>query len=84
MATIAQVTTMKPRQDRCDGKGGFPLPSVNSTPTNTARTELHSIITFHHANTRGSRAGRPRIAHLCVIKSIVIHVSCLIPCRTCH
>ena len=27
---------------------------VNSTPTNTARTELHSMITFHHANTRGS------------------------------
>ena len=27
---------------------------------------LHSMITFHHANTRGSRAGRLRIAHLCV------------------
>ena len=27
---------------------------VNSTPTNTERTELHSMITFHHANTRGS------------------------------
>ena len=40
--------------------------NVNSTPTNTARTELHSMITFHHANTRGSRAGRLRIAHLCV------------------
>ena len=25
MATIAQVTTMKPRQDRGDGKGGFPF-----------------------------------------------------------
>ena len=35
---------------------------VNSTPTNTARTELHSMITFHHANTRGSSS---RIAHLC-------------------
>ena len=33
---------------------------------NTARAELHSMITFHHANTRGSRAGRLRIAHLCV------------------
>ena len=32
--------------------------SVNSTPTITARTELHSMITFHHANTRGSRAAR--------------------------
>ena len=24
---------------------------MNGTPTNTARTELHSVITFHHANT---------------------------------
>ena len=62
----------------------FFLPSVNSTPTNTARTELHSMITFHHANTRGSRAAKLRIAHLCVPKTIVIHVSCLIPCRTMH
>ena len=38
--------------------------SVNSAPKNTARTELHSMITFHHAKTRGSRAGRLRIAHL--------------------
>ena len=49
--------------------------------TNTARTELHSITTFHHANRRGSRL---RIAHLCVPRTIVIHVSCLIPCRTWH
>ena len=56
--------------------------NVNSTPTNTARAELHSMITFHHANTRGSRTGRLRIAHLCVPKSIVILVSCLIRCRT--
>ena len=57
----------------------FFLPSVNSTPTNTAHTELHSMITFHHANTRGSRAGRPRIAHLCVIKQLssTCHVSFL-------
>ena len=34
----------------------------------------HSIITFHHANTRSSR-----IAHLCVLNIIVFHVSC----RTC-
>ena len=60
----------------------YRIPAVNSTPTNTARTELHSMITFHHANTRGSRAGRLRIAHLCVPETIVIHVSCLIPCRT--
>ena len=38
----------------------------------------HSIITFHDANTRGSSS---RIAHLCVHKTIVIHVSCLTcPC----
>ena len=59
-----------------------PTGGVNSTPTNTARTELHSMITFHHANTRGSRAAKFRIGHLCVPKTIVIHVSCLIPCRT--
>ena len=35
---------------------------VNSTRTNTVCTELHSLITFHHANTRGSSA---RIVHLC-------------------
>ena len=57
----------------------LPTGGVNSTPTNKARTELHSMITFHHANTRCSRAGRLRIAHLCVLKTIVIHVSCLIP-----
>ena len=44
---------------------------VNSTPTNTARTELHSMFTFLHANTRGPRAGRLRIAHL----SSTCHVS---------
>ena len=44
----------------------------------------HSMITFHHANTRGSTAGRLRIAHLCVTKTIVTHASCLIPCRTSH
>ena len=59
-----------------------PTACVNSTPTHTTRTELHSMITFHHANTRGSRAAKLRIAHLCVPKTIVIHVSCLIPCRT--
>ena len=57
---------------------------VNSTPTTTARTELHSMITFHHVNTRGSRAGRLRIAHLCVLETIVIHVSCLVLCRIWH
>ena len=35
---------------------------LNSTPTNTARTKLHSMITFHHANTRCSSS---RIVHLC-------------------
>ena len=47
-------------------------PSVKSTPTNTARTELRSIITYHHANTRGSRAGRVMTAHLCVLE-IIFH-----------
>ena len=41
---------------------GYLTELVNSTPTNTARTELHSMITFHHANTRGSSL---RTAHLC-------------------
>ena len=42
-----------------------PTGDVNSTPTNTARAELHSMISYHHANTRGSRAAKLRIAHLC-------------------
>ena len=38
----------------------------------------HSIITCHHANTRGSRQG---FQVFCVLKMIVIHVSCLTcPC----
>ena len=37
--------------------------------------------TFHHANTRDSSM---IIAHLCVRKTLVIHVSCFILCRTCH
>ena len=41
-----------------------PTEGVNSTPTNTARTDLHSMIPSHHANTRGSSS---RIAHLCVL-----------------
>ena len=40
------------------------------------------LTTFHHANTRGSRVGRLRIAHRCVLKQLSSHVSCLIPCRT--
>ena len=50
---------------------------VNSTLTNTVRTELVAQhITFHHANTRGSRK---RIAHLCVKKQLssTCHVSFL-------
>ena len=57
---------------------------VNSTPTNTARTELHSMITFHHGNTRGSRATRLRIAHLCVPETIVIHHPLLLSFRRSH
>ena len=34
-----------------------PTGGVNSTPTNTARAELHRMITLHHANTSSSRAG---------------------------
>ena len=48
-------------------------------PTQTACTDAHSVsqhilnrmTTFHYANTRGSRAGRLRIAHLCVPKTNV-------------
>ena len=56
-----------------------PTGCVNSTPTISARTELHSTITFHHANTRGSRAAKLRIAHLCVLKQLssTCHVSFL-------
>ena len=64
----------------------FRLPGENLQPTDgeceqyihkysTCRV-AHSIITLHHANTHGSR-----IAHLCVLEIIVIHVSCLTcPC----
>ena len=46
------------------------------THTYSTYSVAHSIITFHHANTRVSR-----IAHLCVFLIIVIHVSCLtFPC----
>ena len=58
---------------------------VNRTPTQTACTDAHSVsqhilnrlTTFHHANTRGSRAGRLRIARLCVVKQLssTCHVS---------
>ena len=46
---------------------------VNSTHTCTARTKLHSMITFHNANKRSSRAGRLRIAHLGVLKRVMSH-----------
>ena len=41
-------------------------------------------MTFHHTNTRNSRAARLRITHLCVSKTINIHVSCLLPYRNWH
>ena len=55
-----------------------PTGCVNRTPTQRASTDAHSVsqhtlhrlTTFHHANTRGSRAGRLRIAHLCVPKQL--------------
>ena len=55
---------------------------VNRTPL-IQHVQMRTVmITFHHANTRGSRASRLRIAHLYVPKTNVIHVSCLVPCRT--
>ena len=64
--------------------------TVNRTPTQTACTDAHSVsqhilnrlATFHHANTPGSRAGRLRICASLRPKTIVIHVSCVIPCGT--
>ena len=68
---------------RLNSHNPFPPLHWNST-SNTARTELHSMITFHHANTRGSRAARLRIAHFCDHEAIVLHESCLVLCRTWH
>ena len=82
MSEKTKFSELGPVSVDCRKTSRKPTESVNSTPTNTARAELHSTITFHHSNTRGSRAGRLRIAHLCVTKTFVIHVSCLIPCRT--
>ena len=48
----------------------------------THKYSTYRVAQHDHANTRGSRAGRLRIAHLSVHKTIVIHVSCLILCRT--
>ena len=60
----------------------------------TACTDAHSVsqhilnrmITFHHANTRGSRAARLKIAHLCVPKQLssMCHVSFLAAPDTDH
>ena len=67
---------------------------VNRTPTRIACTDAHSVSqhilnrlpTFHHANTRGSRAGRLRIAHYCVQKQLSSsrHVSFLAAPDTDH
>ena len=67
---------------------------MNRTPTQTACTDAHSVsqhvlhrlTIFHHANTRGSRAGRLRIAQLCVPKqmSSTCHVSFLAALDTDH
>ena len=64
-----------------------PTGGVNSTFTNTACTELHSMITFRHANTRTRVAQELESSgfHIFVSpKLIVIHVSRFIPCRTWH
>ena len=42
-----------------------PTVGVNKTPTNTALTDLHNVITFHHANTRGSRAAKRKSTSWC-------------------
>ena len=60
---------------------------MNGTPTTTARAELHSMITFHHANTRGSRAAKLRILHIFVsLKQLssMCHVSFLAAPDTDH
>ena len=47
----------------------------------------HSLITYHHANTRGSRADRSKIARLCVQKTLrhpTRHVSFLAAPDTDH
>ena len=60
--------------------------TVSNTPTNTARTELHSMITLHHANTRGSRAhssGLHALVSLTLLSS-TCHVSFLAAPDTVH
>ena len=74
-----QLSTPSGCDDTAAALDGKTSDDVNRTPTNTARTELHSMITFHHANTHGSRAGRLRIAHPSVLKQLssTCHVSFL-------
>ena len=84
MATIAQVTTMKPRQDRGDGNGGFhfTLCEQYTHKYSTYRVAQHDHISSReHAWLKSWKA--QDCTYLCH-KTIVIHVSCLIPCRTCH
>ena len=61
-----------------------PTGCVNSTPANTACTELHNISAHFITRTRVAQEleGSGLHAHLCVLKTFVIHVSCFIPCRT--
>ena len=85
MATIAQVKTMKPRQDQGDGKGGFlfTLGEQYTHKYSTYRVAQHDHISSReHAWLKSWKA--QDCTSLCHIKTIVIHVSCLIPCRTCH
>ena len=56
---------------------------MNCTPTITARKKLHNMITFHHANTWLKSWKAQDCTSLCP-KTIVIHVSYLIPCRIWH
>ena len=48
---------------RAPGTSREPTGRMNSTPTNTARTELHSMITFQHANTSGQELEGSRLLH---------------------
>ena len=60
-------------------------PPANRRRVWTAHPQIQhvqSCTTWSHFITRGLRAAQLRIAHLCVPKTIVIHVSCLISCRT--
>ena len=57
---------------------------MNNTPTNTARTELHSMFTLHHANTRGASAHSSGLLVSLKKLSSTCHVSFLAAPDTVH